>query len=600
MFQAGLLGDVDRHDEESTDPAGLVDVGRVEAVQAAYAVHRGEAALELALAPLQGRFDLWQSTQVGVLAEQLAHVPTRLRRHAPADLFGERAIVENQPVLDIELCDQRGQAIGDTLEVVARQRQLAVGTALFADVVAHQVPAGDPPARFDVGHQVQVDGTWGLPEFGVPRDPAVRRAVAHGPLERGQERRRARVHLVHVPLAPFLFRSRPLPAGAVGEPVAPAGIDIGDQGGQVVGDRVQQGTAAVLGACQVAQQQEQQRSQPDAGERQRDDGGQSGQGIAQGRRLQDELPFAAQQADVALGREGRSPTFAVAILQSADLEDRFIAEVARAQLQVELVAGAPADGVLHDPLPAEAGRGESTQQAPPGVHAVTRRDGIGVDRRVQQEARQAGTAPGGVAQCDQRRGGRFAAVARGFDGATAHRFRHDILPQQGAHARGIRIQQVHDHVFAAVASGMDGEGIPVARALGGEVGVALVMAHKAREPEPVHAGLARGHLQLLDECVEAVLLDVLPPFQHRGGRAHGVLVGVHVGGDGSGDGVGAGVELGARMIAGLPPGGGTGPQRQQAGGDQHAPRQRVQVPLTSSCRGDRSTQRTQFRCPVRA
>ena len=31
----------------------------------------------------------------------------------------------------------------------------------------------------------------------------------------------------------------------------------------------------------------------------------------------------------------------------------FIAEVAHAQLQVELVAGAPADGVLHDPLPAE-------------------------------------------------------------------------------------------------------------------------------------------------------------------------------------------------------------------------------------------------------
>ena len=101
----------------------------------------------------------------------------------------------------------------------------------------------------------------------------------------------------------------------------------------MVGDRVQQGTAAVLGACQVAQQQEQQRSQPDAGERQRDDGGQSGQGIAQGRRLQDELPFAAQQADVALGREGRSPAFAVAILKCADLEDRFIAEVARAQLQ---------------------------------------------------------------------------------------------------------------------------------------------------------------------------------------------------------------------------------------------------------------------------
>ena len=205
MFQAGLLGDVDRHDEESTDPAGLVDVGRVEAVQAAYAVHRGEAALELALAPLQGRFDLRQSTQVGVLAEQLAHVPTRLRRHAPADLFGERAIVENQPVLDIELCDQRGQAIGDALEVVARQRQLAMRATLFADIVAHQVPAGDPLARFDVGHQVQVDGTWGLPEFGVPHDPAVRRAVAHGPLERGQERRRARVHFVHVPLAPFLF-----------------------------------------------------------------------------------------------------------------------------------------------------------------------------------------------------------------------------------------------------------------------------------------------------------------------------------------------------------------------------------------------------------
>ncbi len=472
-FQLCLVGDVDHHHQETVHRAVVTDVGCVVDVHPARAGGQGEGCLEVDIAAGEHGVDVGLAARVVLFTQHLANRHARRVRALPDRQLLAGAVEEHRAFLAIVLGDHRRQLVGDALQMIAGERNFALRALLLAGVGGHQVPAGDGPVGVHVRHQISLDRAFRVADAGLPHRAVIRSAFLQRPAQIGQERGIAGMDFLDGAIRPGRLVAEPVAGGPVGEAVAAIPAHVGDQRRQVIGDRIEQGAAAVLRACQAAQQEEHQHAEGQAAERQCRNGQQAGNGDARGSRKQGQLPGAAEEIQVAGVVESRLHVGAVARAQIGAFEHQHRRGTGRAdeQAQIERISAAGfARDFLHHLGPAESRRRKAAQvRAAQCRIGLQRHRGV-VDRRIKQEAGTSGIAARTVGQGDPRGDAQLSAVTGPLHGRAPVRFGEHVLAQQRQHAVPFGVDQVEHHVFVARAVGMQTECRPVDFALAGQIG----------------------------------------------------------------------------------------------------------------------------------